>query len=121
MDNVFLPYLVNFGPYTLNTMTNMVVQQVPDGADNYVPLTRFEALILEHLAANAGQVVHRDALHDLLYGKRESLPSSNGLEVFVRRLRRKLDPDRGQKLIETVRGQGYQLRKWEAVAEEKAA
>ena len=34
---------------------------------------------------------------------------SNVLEVFVRRLRQKLDPDQILKPIETVRGQGYRF------------
>jgi two-component system response regulator PhoP len=35
---------------------------------------------------------------------------SNVIEVFIRRLRKKLDPDNQYQLIETLRGQGYRLR-----------
>lgn len=120
-DDVFLPYIVAFGPYTLNTMTNKVVQVTPDGADRSVVLTRFEAVLLECLAKRAGEIVHRDQIYWNLYGDGPQ-PSSNGVEVFVRRLRRKLDPDGSTDLIKTVRGKGYQLRAdWPIAAGEKAA
>ncbi|HAZ79625.1 MAG TPA: DNA-binding response regulator, partial [Porticoccaceae bacterium] len=38
---------------------------------------------------------------------------SNVIEVFIRRLRKKLDPENKFSLIETLRGQGYRLRNLE--------
>jgi two-component system response regulator PhoP len=37
---------------------------------------------------------------------------SNVIEVFIRRLRKKLDPHANYQFIETLRGQGYKLRKF---------
>lgn len=53
----------------------------------------------------AGQVVGRTEIFEHIYAL-ESDRDSNTVEVFVRRLRRKLGPD----AIETIRGQGYRMQ-----------
>ncbi|TYK43005.1 response regulator transcription factor [Actinomadura decatromicini] len=73
-----------------------------------VELTAKEFAVLEHLAANAGQVVSKaqimEAVWDLAYGG-----DPNIVEVYVSALRRKLDVPFGRKSIMTVRGAGYRL------------
>ncbi|TDC94974.1 response regulator transcription factor [Actinomadura sp. 7K507] len=76
--------------------------------DVEVELTAKEFAVLEHLAANAGQVVSKSqimqAVWDLAY---EGDP--NIVEVYVSALRRKLDVPFGRRSITTVRGAGYRL------------
>jgi two-component system response regulator QseB len=67
-----------------------------------VPLQPREYALLEALALNAGRVVTRARLDEVLYGWDGDV-DSNAIEVHVHHLRRKLVPD----LIRTVRGVGY--------------
>jgi two-component system, OmpR family, response regulator PhoP len=73
-----------------------------------VELTSFEYRLLEYLVLRAGQVVSRAELIDRLYDQ-DYDRDSNTIEVFVGRLRRKLDPDGTLKPIETLRGRGYRF------------
>ena len=73
-----------------------------------VELTSFEYRLLEYLVLNAGKVVSRSDLIDRLY-EQDFDRDSNTIEVFVGRLRRKLDPDGELKPIETLRGRGYRF------------
>ncbi|TYB44819.1 response regulator transcription factor [Actinomadura chibensis] len=76
--------------------------------DAEVELTAKEFAVLEHLAANAGQVVSKaqimEAVWDFAYGG-----DPNIVEVYVSALRRKLDVPFGRRSIMTVRGAGYRL------------
>ncbi len=67
-----------------------------------VALQPREYALLEALVLNAGRVVTRSRLDELLYGWDTDV-DSNAIEVHVHHLRRKLQPD----LIRTVRGVGY--------------
>lgn len=73
-----------------------------------VTLTTFEYKLLEYLVMRTGQLVTRESLSVHLYGEGAS-PDSNALEVFVGRVRKKIDPDGDIKPIETVRGRGYRF------------
>lgn len=64
--------------------------------------------MLEYLVKKQGKIVSKDELATYLY-PHDSDPESNSLTVLVSRLRRKLDPDGSQQLIETRHGQGYRL------------
>lgn len=72
-----------------------------------VSLTTFEYRLLEYLVMHANQLVTREDLSSHLYDG--SIPDSNALEVFVGRVRRKIDPTGELKPIETVRGRGYRF------------
>ncbi|MFT4632284.1 MAG: two-component system response regulator PhoP [Candidatus Pseudothioglobus sp.] len=76
--------------------------------DDRVDLTAFEFNILEYLMQRPGEVVSKSELTEHLYDQ-DFDRDSNVIEVFVGRLRKKLDPDNVIKPIETVRGQGYRL------------
>jgi len=73
-----------------------------------VELTAFEYRLLEYLMLRAGQVVSKTELTEKLY-EQDFERDSNTIEVFVGRLRRKLDPDGDRKPIETLRGRGYRI------------
>ena len=73
-----------------------------------VELTAFEYRLLEYLMLHAGQVVSKSELTDKLY-EQDYDRDSNVIEVFVGRLRRKLDPDGQFQPIETLRGRGYRM------------
>lgn len=70
-----------------------------------VELTAFEYKVLEYLMLNPSRVVSKSELTEHLY-EQDYDRDSNVIEVFVGRLRKKLDP---VKAIKTVRGQGYRF------------
>ncbi len=76
-----------------------------------ISLTATEGQILNHLMRNAGHVVTHLSLIDEAWG--EDYPgAADGLKVYIRRLRKKLEADPGQpKLILTKSGIGYLLAK----------
>ncbi len=73
-----------------------------------IELTAFEYRLLEYLMLRAGQVVSKSELTDKLY-EQDFERDSNTIEVFIGRLRRKLDPEGKQQPIETLRGRGYRI------------
>lgn len=77
-------------------------------AGRSVDLTSFEYRVLEFLMLHAGEVVSKTELTEALY-EQDFDRDSNTIEVFVGRLRKKLDPDGSLKPIETLRGRGYRL------------
>ncbi|RCS22679.1 DNA-binding response regulator [Phyllobacterium salinisoli] len=71
-----------------------------------VQLKRREMTLLEILASRPGRVFSKDELLDQLFGFEESA-GHNAIELYVGRLRKKLEGSRAR--IVTVRGLGYQL------------
>ncbi|MDE1962002.1 MAG: winged helix-turn-helix transcriptional regulator, partial [Xanthomonadaceae bacterium] len=61
-----------------------------------------------YLMLHAGELVSKADLTEHIY-QQDFDRDSNVLEVFIGRLRRKLDPDNTLKPIETVRGRGYRF------------
>jgi two-component system response regulator PhoP len=56
----------------------------------------------------AGEVLSKTELTERLYDQ-DFERDSNVIEVFIGRLRKKLDPDNVRQPIETLRGRGYRL------------
>jgi two-component system response regulator PhoP len=76
--------------------------------DDSIELTSFEYKIIEYLMVRAGQVVSKTELTERLYDQ-DFERDSNVIEVFIGRLRKKMDPDNSIKPIETLRGRGYRF------------
>src|SRR5262249_24754178 len=73
-----------------------------------VPLTSREYALLEYLARRAGDVVGRADIAEHVWDEHYDA-FSNVVDVYVQRLRRKLDTPGAPSIIRTRRGQGYQL------------
>jgi two-component system response regulator PhoP len=73
-----------------------------------IELTGFEYRIIEHLMMRAGEVISKSELTDRLYDQ-DFERDSNVIEVFIGRLRKKMDPGNRIKPIETLRGRGYRF------------
>jgi DNA-binding response OmpR family regulator len=73
-----------------------------------INLTRTEYVILDVLLRNAGRVVTRDRLIEVVWGGASI--ESNTLDAFLRLLRSKIEGPGEAKLIHTVRGVGYTVR-----------
>ncbi len=75
-----------------------------------VPLTATEYKLLYHLVRNAGRVLRHETLLAKVWG-REYVDEVDYLRVYIRRLRRKLEPDPERPVqILTERGLGYRFR-----------
>jgi two-component system OmpR family response regulator len=70
-----------------------------------VRLTDLEYRLLAYLAQHGARFVTKTELSEQLYGREDSEPEFNTLEVIVARIRRKTSAS----VIETVRGRGYRL------------
>jgi DNA-binding response OmpR family regulator len=75
-----------------------------------VQLTPTEQRVVRYLMVNAGQIVTRDQLFQSAWPDGHD-GDSNEIQVYIGRLRRKLDIDPNKPCIETVRGLGYRFVK----------
>ncbi|WP_438291627.1 response regulator transcription factor [Streptomyces sp. HUAS TT7] len=73
-----------------------------------IDFTRTEFALMELLMRNPGQVLPRELIHELVWG-RDFGPDSNSLAVYVGYLRRKLEAAGEPRLVHTVHGVGYRL------------
>ncbi len=96
--------VVEYGPITLDTTRQTVAL-----CGEEISLTAYEYRVLEYLMLHPGEVVSKTVLTEHIYDQ-DFDRDSNVLEVFVGRLRRKLDPDKTLEPIETLRGRGYRFR-----------
>ncbi len=73
-----------------------------------VELTAYEYKVLEYLLFRKGEVVSKTVLTEHIYDE-DFDRDSNVIEVFIGRLRKKIDPQGIIKPIETLRGRGYRI------------
>ena len=98
--------LVTNGPFSLNTQSKiMSVNNTP------VTLSAMEYRLIEYMMLHPLNVHSKTSLTEHLYDQDFDL-DSNVIEVFIRRLRKKLDPDNSLAFIDTIRGQGYRLKQF---------
>ncbi|MCE9685253.1 response regulator transcription factor [Shewanella sp. AS16] len=96
--------LVHNGPFSINTSSYEVCKD-----ERPINLSGSEYKLFEFLMLHQGEVKSKTVLTEHIYDQDFDL-DSNVIEVFIGRLRKKLDPDNHYNLIETLRGQGYRLR-----------
>ena len=98
-----LPERLVVGPLVVDTRSRRARVR---GAD--LALTAKEYSLLEYLARRAGDVVGRGDIAEHVWDEHYD-PFSNVVDVYIQRLRRKLEMAGEQSLIRTRRGEGYQL------------
>lgn len=91
------------GPFRLDINTSEVLVD-----EHSVSLSAHEFKVFKYLMLHIGEVVSKTTLTEHIYDQDFDL-DSNVIEVFIRRLRKKLDPGNKYNFIETKRGQGYRL------------
>lgn len=74
-----------------------------------IPLLPKEFAILEYLMRHPGTVLSREQIEDRIWNY-EYAGSSNNVDGYMSRLRKKIDEGRGEKLLHTVRGMGWTIR-----------
>ena len=95
--------------FTLADLTVDTRRQRVERGGREIALLPKEFAILEHLIRNKGAVISREQLEDRIWNYEYS-GSSNNVDVYMSRLRKKLDEGYDVKLIHTVRGAGWVLR-----------
>ena len=81
-----------------------------------IDLTAYEYKTLEYLILNHEKVISKSELTEHIYDQ-DFDRDSNVIEVFIGRLRRKLDPDNELNPISTLRGRGYKYNLIQADSE----
>lgn len=94
---------LNFGPLEVDLNSQRV-----SVTGTEIDLTSFEYKVLEYLLMHPDKIITKTDLVDHIYAE-DSDRDSNVIEVFIGRLRRKLDPDGIIEPIETLRGRGYRF------------
>jgi DNA-binding response OmpR family regulator len=75
---------------------------------NLLDLTAKEYAILEYMMRNPNAVITRQMIEEHAWNY--DLDSiSNLVDVYIRRIRQKIDPEQGKKVIQTIRGAGYRI------------
>jgi DNA-binding response OmpR family regulator len=99
-----VPDVIQVGDLRLDTTARHVQRR-----NRVLPLTAREYALLEYLAHHAGAVVSRADIAEHVWDEHYD-PLSNVIDVYIQRLRRKVDLPGQDSLIRTRRGEGYQLR-----------
>ncbi|HWV13966.1 MAG TPA: response regulator transcription factor [Cellvibrio sp.] len=94
---------LRYGPIVIDTSARRVHRN-----DQEIELTSYEYNTLTYLALNAGKNISKTELTEHLYAQ-DYDRDSNVIEVFIGRLRKKLDPDGSLNVITTSRGLGYRF------------
>jgi len=93
--------IIQFESININTSHQSVTV-----AGTELELTAYEYKVIEYLVMNSDKVISKTELTEHIYDQ-DFDRDSNVIEVFVGRLRKKLDPGGKLKPIETLRGRGY--------------
>ena len=99
----FTPSVLSFHDLAIDTRARRV-----ERAGHPIPLTTKEYALLEYLLRRQGHVVGRADIAEHVWDDSFD-PMSNLIEVYIQRLRRKIDDGHAVKLIHTRRGAGYLL------------
>lgn len=99
----FEGHIMKAGPIQINLREETVHIN-----EKSIELTAYEYKLLEYMVLNAGKLISKIELTEHLYAQ-DFERDSNVIEVFMGRLRRKLDPDNNYQPIETQRGRGYRF------------
>ena len=102
-DSQLRPDVLEIADLVVDSASHRVVR-----ANKEVQLTAKEYALLEYLARRRGQLVSRSEIAAHVWDDSFD-PFSNTIEVYMNRLRKKIDGDHATKLLHTRRGEGYIL------------
>jgi DNA-binding response OmpR family regulator len=105
------------GEHTVQEQPSLVIEQLRIDRDNRLAfvngeellLTRIEFDLLLYFAENQGKVLSRERILNRVWAS-QSDPLTNIVDVYISRLRQKIDTPQSESLIQTLRGNGYRMR-----------
>jgi DNA-binding response OmpR family regulator len=109
---VFRPPVVQVGDLSMNTASHAVIR-----GGRAITLTAKEYALLEFLILNRDRVVGREQIAQHVWDENFD-PFSNVIDVYIKRLRAKLDAGAPRRLIHTRRGEGYLLTATQDLADD---
>ncbi|MEQ1838834.1 MAG: response regulator transcription factor [Verrucomicrobiales bacterium] len=98
-------HLLKVGDLSMNLVSRVVTRR-----DEEIPLSVREFSLLEYLMRSPGRVLSRMQICEHVWNYSFD-PDTNLVDVYIQRLRKKIDRESPVKLIETVRGVGYRIGK----------
>jgi len=110
-EKAFLPSCITVADLEIDTKAQRAWR-----SGNEISFTTKEFTVLEYLARNAGKVIGREEISEHCWDETYD-PFSNLIEVFINRLRKKIDSDGKTPLLHTRRGAGYVLGDLKALEE----
>lgn len=96
--------LLSAADLTMNLLTREVIR-----AGRRIELTPREFSLLEHLMRSPGRVLTRVEICERVWEYNFD-PGTNLVDVYIQRIRKKVDGDFREKLVETIRGVGYRVK-----------
>lgn len=96
---------IQIGDLRLNTVTHEVFWK-----DKAVVLTTKEFTILNYIMYNPNAIITRTMIEEHAWNY-DFDSMSNLVDVYIRRIRQKIDPEHGKEIIQTIRGSGYRIKK----------
>jgi two-component system copper resistance phosphate regulon response regulator CusR len=103
-DRLHRTRVIHVGDLEIDTALHRVTR-----AGMEIGLSHREYELLEGLAAREGQVLSREAIHERIWMDEDTY--SNTVDVYIGLLRKKIDAGHDIKLIQTIRGVGYAVRR----------
>ena len=101
--------ILQIGDLLLDPATHTVKR-----GDKLIELTAKEFSLLEYMMRHPNHLITREMAEEHLWSY-ENIVASNVVDVYIRRLRRKIDDPFEIKLFETLRGAGYRIRDVQAI------
>ncbi len=92
--------------YRVGDLTLRLLEREATRNGRKIDLTTREFNLLEYLMRSPGQVFTRSQIHERVWDYHFD-PGTNLVDVYIQRLRRKVDDGEAEKLIHTIRGVGY--------------
>ena len=98
---------IKCGDLVLDTVSHVAIR---DGKE--IELTSKEYALLEYMMRNKNRILSRSTITQHVW-KHNFDPDSNIIDVYVKRLRSKIDYKKNKQLVQSVRGVGYRVRDFE--------
>ena len=108
-ESVVKTGILQIGDLLLDPATHTVKR-----GDKLIELTAKEFSLLEYMMRHPNHLITREMAEEHLWSY-ENIVASNVVDVYIRRLRRKIDDPFEIKLFETLRGAGYRIRDVQAI------
>lgn len=102
-ERMLMPSRITISDLEIDTHSQRVWRN-----EKEITLTAKEFSVLEYLARNTGRIIGREEISEHCWDETYD-PFSNTIEVFINRLRKKIDSEGNQNLLHTKRGAGYVL------------
>jgi len=103
-SSAHMPLELQLANLCLDTLTHIAKRN-----DKAIELTSREYVLLEYLLRSTGRICSRTAILEQVWGYTFD-PGTNLVDVYIKRLREKIDADFMPKLLHNVRGIGYVMR-----------